>query len=74
MMNKRTTIFDNYINESIFCCEMIEQAKEFYESNPKRCGNKAIRDRVEIWLKEEFLPAFELAIDKVFESEEFDSD
>ena len=64
------TIFNNSLELYCLCLDLVEQAKTFYEQNPKRCGNSSVRERIEFFLENDLTPAFENAIDETFESEE----
>ena len=62
----RNTIFDNTLRLDCFALDIIEQAKDFYAQTPS--GNP-VRDRVEHWFEDYFLPAFECAIEDTFKED-----
>ena len=60
-------IMTNMLDLDIFCADIIEMAKEHYEKNPSKSGNKTPRERVEYWVENYLTPAIEYAIENTFE-------
>ena len=60
-------IMTNMLALDCFCCDIIEMAKEHFEKNPPKKGNKTPRERVEYWVENFLTPAIENAIDDTFD-------
>ena len=64
--SRNETIFDNYMELEIFCNDIVERAKAYFEQNPKRLGDMSVRDGVEFWIENELAPALDNAVDEHF--------